>query len=83
MIKKLTAALFAGPPSTDWLAEYLLEKIMEVKKFSNGGFVQNEKKSNNLKVVHCGCSLVSRSQYEKYGAELLRKINRTPSAELI
>lgn len=30
MIKKLTAALFAGPPLTDWLAEYLLEKIMEV-----------------------------------------------------
>lgn len=53
-----------------------------MRKFAKGGLVNPERK-NSPNVNHCGSFLVSRSQYEKYGAGFLRKINGNPCAELI
>lgn len=52
------------------------------KKFKTGGLVPFDKK-NKSAVIHNGCCLVSRSQYDRLGADLIRKLNGCPDSEIL
>ena len=51
------------------------------KKFTTGGLVPSEGRKEA--VLHNGCCLVSRSQYEKIGAFMIRVLNNSPDCEIL